>query len=398
MFIEIKSFPINQDTWYINVLFGANNSQEIEKFTGQLNYLDYFDIRTIKNLVISLQLTEIICNVDYTEWLQETIKFSEQYFICLKNIYIIRENAILSSEQLHTRCNLHVSNINYFLLRSTDNYIKFNFWDAENKKVLFLIGDIRNRPHRFPILYEFYHTNSLHLLEYSLHTLYSNDNFSWLIDYLNSIYNLSLDKPSFYELYESLRKVIPNDNYFEEAAGVNGPDVSITVHPPSYNETALCLVTESHFETPSHFPTDYLPFSEKIWKPLLFSRPFVIPSARDIAYSTLEKFGFKTFLEYTDFPNKANFDHLSTNDCMYQYTKLTYNRIFSFLNNMKLYKSKIIQDIEYNFLHWQKISDIEWNNFFDSCPPLQNIPKKSIGILLGCGPGRFLSLQKDYNF
>lgn len=384
---DFKSFPITHNTWCISTDFVAPNDSLLD-FDGTSHQREFHDPTKVENLVLPLGLYEVQSYYDHSEWLQKTITLCQQHFVNLKNIYIFRETAFFSKDKLHTTCELRVIDIPYYLLRSTATPLNFKAWSPKNNKAIFIIGDTRNRPHRFQTLYEFYANNSLDLLEHSLNPLYDkNADFSWLIDWLNSTYGLTLNKDTFDKLYRRLQRIIPGDDFRNLITKTT--TATLLVFPPYWNDAPLILMTESNFSHPV-FPelrfNEAFPFTEKIWKPILSGRPFVTSSDQDIIYSNLEDMGFKTFLEYTDHPTKVETKMTAMTNGMHFYANLTYNRVRSFLQNKEKFQDAIRRDIEHNFSQWKIITDREWDKLYVSCPPLKELTRDEIGSVFGLCP------------
>lgn len=377
---DIHSFPLAEDTWCISTDCTLDPTT-LEEFTGQLdrNSLDILhDPSSIKNLIISMALYELQTDGDFTNWIQRTINFAETYYVNLENIFVLHETVEFDKTRLTTKCDLTVINIPYFLLRSALTPLNFRPWSSENNKAIFLVGDIRNRPHRFPLFYEFFTNGKLDLLEYSLIPLYSEEDhhYSWLVDWLNRKHNLSLTVSAFKELYTGFRKTLSGDEFLNTS--MQGIDPSMLIYPPQWDDAALILMTESYFAVNNHGSykvKENLYFTEKMWKPLLSRKPFVTVSNDDIIYSSLEKLGFKTFLEYINVP--LSLPHNDSDDISY-YANLTYRRVSAFLENKNRFADQILQDVDHNFRLWQYLSEKTWTDLLAQCPPLSKLTRKEV--------------------
>jgi hypothetical protein len=338
----------------------------------------------VTNIIFSLCLFEPQLKDDFTIWLEQSILNCEQIYPNLKDVYILFDTAKYN-KKINSNIKLHHVFVPFFLLRSTvSENINIKKWSPRYQKALYMIGDIRNRQHKFPLLYDFYKHNKLSLLEYSLNEkpydnhkdYFTHDNLIALINILNSNYNTDFDLNKLKGLYLRLKRVFPRDKYNLSDHSHMRMNHCAYMFPDEYNTTSLEIVAETHFfnlledsRHPYHFP-----FTEKIWKPILLGRPFVTISHNDMAYKSLELLGFKTFIEYTEIP------YINNNESNIQkYTLTTIRRTNNFIKNMGKFENQIQEDIEYNKKRWSELCDVEWENLYANCPPLKNITKQEFG-------------------
>jgi len=127
---------------------------------------------------------------------------------------------------------------------------------------------------------------------------------------------------------------------------------------------------------------DYHPMTEKPWKPIATKKPFINISYRDSIAQTLEKFGYRTFLKYTDYPeyltgpeNWQLSDHWSV---ARRHVDITRKRICSFLENLHENCQSIQEDIDWNYYHHKNVVAQEWALLYQHCPPLKKVDKLQI--------------------
>lgn len=360
--------------------------------------LTSYNFSEVKNLMIGTGVQEVNSYKDHTQYLQKTIDNSYKVFPNLENIYIFYTTVYFQPNKLVAKSNITFIDIPYFLLRSTlTDTSQFTPWNIGDGKAICLIGDIRHRIHKFPLLYHFYQKNKLDILNYSLMddhykvNHFSQHHMDFVVNLLNETTGSTFDLESFEILYNSLRKEFTNDKGFKDQ-GLAGIDTYTHFFPQDWNNSTCNLVLETCFfglnnhlskqlyvenyeDTPDKF---YL--SEKIWKPILSGKPFITISEKDMLYKELESLGFKTFLEYTDHSEKINIDYLEHSPCKITnnlniYLELCLNRTESFLHNVTKYKENIIEDINHNMKLWKKISNDAWENVYKLCPPSKNMTK-----------------------
>lgn len=376
------SFPLNKKTWLISPKY-TNNKDDLIPFQGDYNpvYELNYNYHLTENLIIGLCLFEPQVYCDYTEYVQKSLDTCKTVFPNLKNVYVLCDQAKFILQNIQSYYNVIKIELPFYFLRSTiTDTEQFTEWSANNKKAIFLIGDIRARPHRFPLLVEFFYNNDIELLHYSLdHDMYGQnyleeDRFNGIINYLNFAYNTNLNTTSFKELYHKLAKVLPNDPY-------NSPDFVLQdrcgyTYPLQWNESSLNLVTETLFyENDLDRKNTIFPFTEKIWKPILSGKPFITVSENDVLYKLLEKLGFKTFLEYTNYKEKIE-GNARINIDLQHLINTSYMRVKSFLSNQEKYTENIKHDILHNVNRYKQLSEETWNNLYMLCPPLKEITKK----------------------
>lgn len=382
---SFECFPIGKNARIVSCL--SLTTTNIIPFNGEL-CKDYAELNLkddqVTDIIFSICLFEPQLFDDYTEWLQISIANCERIFKNLKNIYILYDTAKYQ-KNITSKLNIRHIFVPFFLLRSSvTKNTNVRPWSPHHKKALYLIGDVRNRRHKFPLLYDFYKNNQLHLLEYSLDekmynkdkNYFSEDDFRSLIYTLNKDYDAKLDINKLKGLYYSLKRIFPRDKYNLADSVDMRMNSCAYIFPDEYNLTSLEIVAETHFhnivedrEYPYHFP-----FTEKIWKPILLERPFLTISYNDVAYKSLELLGFKTFIEYTGVRLINNHDNN-----IQKYTYVTMRRTTNFLNNMVKYQNQIADDIAHNKKRWNILCNNEWDNLYRSCPILTNITKQEFG-------------------
>lgn len=385
---EAECFPLTKDTWGISVVphhTGVDGhvsyfSGKFETTVTDLGYLTIDRLNQVENLVFSFFLFEPNWCFDVTNWINGSLEYCNKsnIFPNLKNVYLLYDSCNIHLEKIDTKYNVKKFYLSYFLLRSTltstrSKNFKLNNWTPNNKKALMLIGD-GGRKNRFPVLYEFYKNNSLHLLDYSLRFNYINRGYEKF--FLNPVFQVvskefEVELGQVFADYFKLQNDIPDDDFFYSLQNTgNHFYLSAYSYPKQWNNASLVIVMETYFEESFKKNSECIFFTEKIFKPLLSKKPFVTCSDCDYVYNRLKSLGFKTFLEYTDHPNI-----IEKSLSLRTYTKVTYNRIASFLENMEKYKEEIERDVEHNYNLWLKMGQEAWDNLYSTIPSLKQIDK-----------------------
>lgn len=385
---SFECFPINKFTRIISCT--SITTSDMMAFNGELcreySSLNLRDDQ-VTDVIFSLCLFEPRLLEDYTAWLQESISNCERIFLNLKNVYILYDTAPYN-KNIESKCNIQHVFVPFFLLRSSfTKNTNVRAWSPSYKKALYLIGDVRNRYHKFPLLYDFYKNDLLNLLEYSLdekiynrdNNYFSDDNFRSLMYILNTYYDTDIDINKLMGLYFSLKRFFPRDKFSIFNSNRVHMNYCAYTFPDEYNITSLEIVAETHFHNilqnrphPYHFA-----FTEKIWKPIFLERPFITISHNDLAYKSLELLGFKTFVEYTDIPLINDNDNN-----IRKYTETTIRRTTNFFKNMVRYEKQIAADIAHNKKRWNVLCNNEWDNLYKNCPALATITKQEFGNCL----------------
>jgi len=116
-----------------------------------------------------------------------------------------------------------------------------------------------------------------------------------------------------------------------------------TVDKINYNETCLSIITETFFQK-NHPKFDV---SEKTWRTILNRHPFLLFGPVNIC-KHLESLGFKTFREY--FP--IDYDVIENDKERSE--AITYN-LKEFLKNKHTFLNHVLDDIDHNYTHFQKM-------------------------------------------
>ena len=159
----------------------------LQPFRGHLDTLvDQSVINDIEYLVIGFALFEPQVNSNHTSWIEDCLHYckTSNLFPNLKSVYVLYENTYINFTSLTDHYPTYGVRLNYFLLRSEgteekaigidNSYDNTWFRKAEvnlgfnYNKAVWMIGDITNRPHKFPLLYKFHTENKLDVLDYSL--------------------------------------------------------------------------------------------------------------------------------------------------------------------------------------------------------------------------------------
>lgn len=403
-----NNFPITNNTW---VIFVEDNSKY---YNGELRY-DVFSAisknnihNRVENLLISFFLFEPSFLFDMTKWVEQSLNFISQknIFPNLKHVYILYVNATIDLDIINSRYIIKKHKLNYLFLKSTltpdiTSNFKLNDWTNHNYKAIFLLGRLTGL-NRFPVIYEFYKNNQLDLLNYSLDFNYMQ-NFNSIEEYISSDYvknfistlykDYSIDEFVFKQILQNLQKTLPDDIYFYNVKnnfyGMNSVfDGAQYDYPAIWFDACLVIVAETYYDSNG---SNLDNFTEKIWKPILTKKPFVLINNKDYLYNDIEKLGFKTFLNYTDYPEKdtaeyKNIDH---------YPKLGYKRICSFLKNVEKNKSLIKNDIEYNYQLYKSLSEHHWNELYNFFPEFKKISKFTLCKMFMLGQDNFYDFTLD---
>lgn len=405
--MTIQSCQLSDSIWCINVECGHDRNTP---FNGHIDSNQPYDTQNIEYLIIGFMLYEPQIGYDYTTFTKQTLEYlhTSQMFPNLKHVYLLHEGTRVNINELPDHYMIFGHNPRYFLLRSERTEERSygldttKDWsqtlDKTNIKALWLIGDITGRPHKLPLLYKFFKEGTINQLDYSLTNslnnyddVFYNSNSQDYQPILDAI-DEDLSFEDLRKLYSQLERTLPGDSFSEinKMGILHSFDIANYLFPDEWNDTSLIVMPETWFDNPNpahweyHFDEineemEVRPFwehdiystTEKTWKPIATKKPFIGISKYDLQEKTLEGLGFKTFRKYTDVPNLITDDSLHE----YEYINIAYERITSFLAHAKSYGAGIIEDIEYNYKHWQYILDQEWQLLYRSCPPLKHVSK-----------------------
>ena len=396
----VHSNQFTETIWCINVECSANPNN-IPPYQGHINSLESYDTQNIEHLIIGFMLYEPQIAHDFTEWTKQTLEYlhETQLFPNLKNVYLLHEYTKVSVSELPNHYMVFGHNTRYFLLRSEGTkkrsvgLNRFKSWrgNAVDPKALWLIGDVSNRPHKFPLLYKFADSKNLDQLDYSLtsklnYSAQGSDfnkedpqTYEHVVDIMNEVFNLNLDFNSLTTLYNKFQRTLPGDTFGEMVDNqVHSFDIANYCFPTEWNDASLIIMPETWFDNPGgemrpFWEHNSYPTTEKTWKPIITKKPFMGISRFDLQEKTLEGLGYKTFRKYTSEPNLINED-ISISE----YISIAHKRITSFLDQMEDYQDGIRQDIEYNYKHHQTVLKEEWDLLYRSCPPLKHVDKHKV--------------------
>jgi hypothetical protein len=392
---RVHSFPYNKHIWLItiNQIADPNNSKVFFKDFSSVIDLTNYNFAGVTDLIIGTGVNELNTYGDHTNYLQETINNCEQLFPNLKHIYLFYTNVYFQDNLLTSEANLTCMHLPYFLLRSTlPNTSTLSEWDLGNKKAICLIGDIRNRVHKFPLLYYFHNNNKLDVVDYSLLNTHYGDNYfteehcALVIDAINGCFDKTYDLKTFENLYHSLSKTFSNDEGYINPM-LTGLNRYTHNFPPVWNDATLNILLECTFYSLNNQIGRFVSngqqeffFSEKVWKPILSKKPFISLSEYDLIDTQLEEMGFRTFSKYTDFGEKVNIDISSGCDdfteALHKYLEICYSRTLSFIDNCDLHRQEIKEDVIYNFQLWEKLGKESWEELYIKCPVAKKMTKQ----------------------
>lgn len=413
-------YPVSKNTWYVTLTHHINDTHPLNgEFDSIYNepYGIYYhpdNLNLVENLIISFYLYEPRFNFDCSSWIQSSLDFCQtsNIFPNLKNVYLLYDGVNIRLENIHSNYNVSKLHIQYYLLRSSLNYQRSNYgvcteWKPNDSKPLFLLGN-GIRLNRFPVLYEFFINDNIDILEYSLDFKgihYTDDFFTNIVHdqfFQQTSEQFNITKAELINDYIHLQYSF-KDNYRNAVNAIGHFNASAYYYPIEWKKSPLILVSETYFLHPSYYDHEWNnesnSFSEKIFKPLLTKKPFISCGFEDGQYRQLEEMGFRTFLEYTGYPDKImiNWEHCPNWE-LRKHAQLTYNRVLGFLENMQKYQKQIENDVNHNYLLWRKLCEDEWSKLYKECPPLSTINKITVSdmFILGLdGPKCFLDENRD---
>ena len=395
MDLPFESFPYSQCVWAHVIRQLRQDPDSDIVFTNQVSRhvidMTDFDYTKVTYLIIGTGVSELHAIGDHTGYLQKTIDNFKKFLPNLQNIYIFHTTVYFDTDLLVSDCNITSINFPYFLLRSTlTDLSQFNQWDVGDKKAICLVGDIRNRPHKFPLLYKFHQCGQLDKLNYSLmNNHYDPDYFTYnhvgsVVRNLNDCFDNNLDIESFEMLYNKLKRTLPNDENFKNRI-YHGLSTYTHIYPEQWNEASCNIVLETTFLDIANLLCERVPknytqkgfFSEKIWKPILSGKPFTTISFNDVLYDDLEQMGFRTFLNYTNHPEKLQLPNnlLDSSKVLKKHIEVCYDRTMSFLDSVETQRDSILEDVKFNMNRWRELSQQAWDNVYQQCPPAMSMTK-----------------------
>lgn len=404
--IEPELFPITKNTWGLN-----NDHLNLKEFSGKFisinthkKFNSIQNLQSVENLIIYFSLYELNFIGDCTEWVKNTLNFiyKKNLLPNLKNVYLLYHSVSINLEGTYLNYNVKKVYCNILLLRSSltslkTPAIKTQSWNCSNKKAIFLLGD-GGRISRLPVLYEFYVNNSLDLLDYSFDCTYpflNNTEEFFAKGQTNSVLQamssaFEIDYNNLKEHVIKLQNKLSDDEFFQLYYTELGPfDTTAYTFPKSWGTSLITIITETSFN--NDWLSKNIFFTEKMYKPILTKKPFITCSNQDYLYETLENNGFKTFLEYTDYPGKLTENLYLDHKHLKLYTSTTYNRTISFIKNAEKYQKQITNDIEHNYELYEKLCDQHWQALFNDCPPLTHLDRDTICQIFKMGaPVKFV--------
>jgi len=420
--------------WSLNIECGTNPTN-IAPFDGHVDSIVPYNTENIEHLIISFMLYEPQGADNYTLWTRDTLDYlnESQMFPKLKYVYLLHESSRVNIQDLPDYYMNFSHNVRYFLLRSegteeksvgldhSKTWMSSNWNDpsTEDKKVVWLVGDITNRHHKLPLLYKFLRTDTLDKLNYSLSNNLNHDfpfhkentqEYLGLITTMKEVFDLDLDYESLCHLYKLLESKLPGDRFSEMIeAQIHSFDIANYVFPSEWNDACLIVMPETWYEHPgtSHkgievgadinlssvrnfWEHNIYPTTEKTWKPIVTKRPFIGISRDDLQEKTLESLGFETFRKYTS--HSQLIDGLNLKDTI----DVAHERIMSFCHHSESYEDGINEDIKYNHNHWKNILRHEWDLLYGSCPPLKHVNKNKLLRLFTVSSDNVIHLHPDY--
>lgn len=399
-----SSYYFLNNIWHIGVDC-SHSPSDLHPFTGQIDSTPRGeDTQNIEYLIISFALYEPQLNYDYSDWVDNTINYiyDNNMFPALKTITILYDGVHINFQNLPCWYPIYGHQMKFFLLQSdpeiveahqigVDYSINWNpICNDGEKRALWLIGDISNRPHKFPLLYKFARNFKLGKLTYSLTNAlngydpltYDNDKRedSGLVDMFKNHFDMDITFDELVELYKGLECTLPGDETFHKMI----PDrlsfsLATYVYPTEWNDSSLIIMPETWFEHPGdrgsnqkHFwEHGSYPTTEKTWKPIVTKRPFIGISELDLQERTLENLGYKTFRKYTTKPELISDSHMRK--C--EYVDIAYERVLSFLDNCDEHYHDIVSDLEFNYRHHKHVINKSWNLLYQACPFLKGVDK-----------------------
>jgi hypothetical protein len=398
--IDIRSIWFHDNIWALAIEC-STPGDKLPFFRGHIDTeIDNNVLNQIEHLIIGIALYEPQLKGDYTPWLEDCLKFCKEsnMFPNLKSVHVLYETASIKFSKLTDYYPIYGSRVRFFLLRSDDTEKKSigidhsKQWSFNrNKKALWMLGDITNRPHKFPLLYKFFVEDEMDRLDYSLTYVlnacqpnqFQEETYSMLLDWMNGLYDLDLDLAKMKELYFKFARSFEGDQFGEMALKkLHAFDLANYVFPPQYNNASLIINPETWWRHPAQgvYPEDNMvfPVTEKTWKPIAVKKPFIGISVQDTFEKTLESLGFRTFRKYTCHPELVDFGEGYIAEDLEKYINVAYERVTSFLDCCDEHQDEIWQDIEHNHNQWKIVLEREWDLLFQGCPPLKHVPKIKI--------------------
>ena len=411
--MDVDSFQFTNDIWFIGVQCG-NTPNNIKPYRGNTSSVSVpkTNPAEIKHLIFGFMLYEPQIGYNYTEWMRDTINYlhDSKFFPKLETIHVFYVGARIDFDELPDHYPVYGRYMEYFLLRSDPDVMErysigldpdAKWIDSLNdKKALWLIGDVSTRPHKFPLLYKFYIENDLDRLNYSLTTvLQTQEGYDpltisdspgnyWLERIFKEVFDLELSFTELADLYHKLKREMPDDMFGELALkGIHQFDLATYCFPKDWNKATLIVMPETWFKHPlepesfqgdggisrrQYWENNSYPTTEKTWKAIATKKPFIGISYNDLQEKSLERLGYKTFRKYTHHPKMIDADDYLS---VAEHINIAHTRITTFLDNSSSYAPGIEKDIEYNYEHHKHVIKEHWNELYQCCPVLKHVDK-----------------------
>jgi hypothetical protein len=113
-----------------------------------------------------------------------------------------------------------------------------------------------------------------------------------------------------------------------------------------YEQTSLNVVSATEFVNNSYD----MVLCEKIWKPIINCQPFIVAGQQN-TLTRLKELGFQTFEKYMIHP-----DYSTESNAQEKLKKIVVNTA-GFLDNINIYQTQVIQDVEHNYNHFFQVVD-----------------------------------------
>ena len=257
------------------------------------------------------------------------------------------------------RKNVHYLNTwGYITYKHSINRHK-NRWHPESKKALFLIGKpVKHQ--RIGLMNEFYRSNLLDYLDYTLHFPYSREN-------TNAIRELGIDSLQDENyLREFLTDIQRPSNDIVLENQITNTGFEYTGFPTDlkyYKNTCLSIVSENsfYFYPIGERPTPYL--TEKLFRAIVNYHPFIVIGDSGIT-DYIKSLGYKTFDDFFVPSNDTTF--INTETTMAWAAK----SVKYFIDNVDQNKDAIRELVSHNFNHFMNQTEQEIKGLKSKLPYL----------------------------
>lgn len=384
-----------------NVCLCVIDFEHTPPFTGSELYstIDMRDLfcnliksSTIRSVILAFSLHEWSINrqaKNFQLFVNQFIEYVDTIYPNLTNIAALYPVQTTILPLKDSKYNIYQTTFDWWMARCCDDsefgsgIDKNIVWSGGNNKAVAMFGDSANRIQKIGFVHYAAKKEKLELFDYSVN---HRINYPWLssLEYASSSYeNVTTDhyyaftdkltKEESIRLYLQYEREFAQDTIFNSEQETPLFNKTSVMYPKEFQQASLNFVVETSLRM------RYGEFTEKTWKPLHVGIPFVHMHPGDAVYKFLHANAFKTFLNYTDYPDIMPDYFISAPSAeksvpyIEDMMETALVRVESFLSNIPKYKEQIAKDCIHNQKRLHDLQDIQYNKLLNHVPQLASI-------------------------